>query len=819
MRNQRIPSKRLRLLGILMFFVGLGMANAQTVSGRVQDEDSTPLVGATVVIKGSSNGTTTDVDGQFQITGVSANAIIVISYTGYAAQEVQAGSNLVITLERSATLREVVVTAQKRSESVQSIPISIGVLRTEEIAQAADNGLDNLLRTVPGVEIQGLAQGAQIYVRGIGSSIDPTFADPAVALMVDGAYNGRTESVAGGVFDIERVEVLRGPQGTLYGRNASGGSINVITADPVLKNSGYVRAQLGNYSLWKIEAMGNAKLGDRAALRVAGFRQKRDGYIDDGSNNADNYGARAKLLLLPSDKLRIVAKADIYREGGAGQNTVPVDSSAGNLFFPPPFFVENFDPSQNPPFVGGPPILRFPNGWEKPDPDSPWSNNLEHPPGAIDRKSESFALQIDADLGFGTLTLLPTYTHTLNSLTSSFLFGSILPFQGPTYDTTPYGVQESENRYTSFEARLASSENENSKLSYLVGLYYLKSDSGDGELPGTSITSTGDMLETTNAFAPSTTLAGFGQLTYSLADNFRLTAGLRFSQDKVAQDYTLAINGSQGKTTKFEQNVNNFQYKVGFEFDAAEQSLLYGHVSTGFKQGGISPTFPPTPFEPEELLAVEVGSKNRLLNNKLLLNLSIFNYNYKNYQFSSFQTLPVGNQDAMATFIVIGNASSSNILGLELESEAILWDGGRLTASLTGLDAVYGKAVLPNNPFVNQGDFNLEDRQIQNAPKWTGRIAFDQGLDVGPGSITFGINTYLSTGFYVTPEQYLPGAYQDNYTRSGLSVGFVAKNKKWSIKAWMQNLENKAQTTYVFPVYRRLVTPPRTIGVNLEYNF
>ena len=802
---------------VIVFAVTI--TNAQTISGMVQDEDNAPLIGATVLVKGTNNGTTTDVDGNFRINDVPENAVLVISYTGYAPQEVNATDGMTVTLERSATLREVVVTAQKRSESVQSIPISIGVLRKEEIAQAPDNGLDNLLRNVPGVEIQGLAQGAQVYVRGIGSSIDPTFADPAVALMVDGAYNGRTESVAGGVYDVERVEVLRGPQGTLYGRNASGGSINVVTANPVLKNTGYVRAQAGNYSLWKIEAMGNAKLGKKAAVRVAGFRQQRDGYVDDGSNNADNYGARLKFLYLPSDKIKIVAKADIYREGGTGQNTVPVDSSAGNLFFPPPFFVENFDPTQDPPFVGGPPILRFPNGWEKPDPDSPWSNNREHPPGAIDRKSESFALQVDADLGFGTLTLLPTYTHNRNALTSSFLFGSILPFQGPTYDTTPYGTQESENKYTSFEARLASNEKEGSKLSYLVGLYYLNSDGGSDALETSSISSSGQMLTAANTIVPSNTLAGFGQLTYSLTDKFRLTGGVRLSQDKNGQDYTLSIDGATGEKVEFTQDVTNFQYKLGLEYDLKEQSLLYGHVSTGFKQGGISPTYPPTPFEPEELFAIELGSKNRILNNKLLINLSIFNYKYKNYQFSSFQTLPVGNQDAMADFIVIGNASSSNIFGLELETEAILWKGGRLTASITTLDAVYGDAVLPNNPFVNQGDFNLKGRQIQNAPEWTGNIGFNQGFEIGPGAITFDIHTHLSTSYYTTPEQYLPGAYQDNYTRSGLSLGFIAKKQKWSVKAWLENLENKAQTTYVFPVYRRLVTSPRTFGVNAEFNF
>ena len=463
--------------------------------------------------------------------------------------------------------------------------------------------------------------------------------------------------------------------------------------------------------------------------------------------------------------------------------------------------------------------MRFPNGWETKDPDDPWSNNPEHVPGSVDRKSESFALQLDADLGFGTLTLLPTYTHNRNTLVSSFLFGSILPFQGPTYDLTGYGEQESVNKYISIEARLASNDKPGSKVNYLIGLYYLNSDGGDGELEGTSTTSSGQQLVTTNYLLPSSTLAAFGQLSYSLSDDFRVTAGLRFSQDNTAQDYGISIDGNDTPTVSFEQSIENFQYKLGLEYDLAEQSLLYAHVSTGFKQGGISPTFPPITFEPETLTAYELGSKNRVLNNQLLVNLSVFHYSYENYQFSSFQTMQVGEQDAMADFIVIGNAGPTNITGVELETEAILWEGGHLTASMTTLDAKYGEATLPNNPFVNQGDYELEGTQIQNAPKFTADLGFDQSFSVGSGSIRAGVHTHISTGYYTTPEQYLPGAYQDDYTRTGLTLGYAAADNKWSINAWLQNLENDAQTTYVFPAYRRFITSPRTFGVNLEYNF
>ncbi len=813
MKCEKKPNKKLGIcIALFLVFFTTVHVNAQTakISGSVVDDEGQPLIGANVVVVKTKEGTVTDEKGVFNLSNAAKGVQLEVSYVGYQAVLVKAAANIKVVLH-SALLDEVFVTAQKRRENVQRIPVSVGVLTAKEISMTGNTSLSNVISNIPSVEVQGLAQGAQVYVRGVGSSIDPTFADPAVALMVDGVYNGRTESVTGGVYDLDRVEVLRGPQGTLYGRNASGGSINMITANPVFENKGYVRAQLGNYNLWKVEAMANAKLSDNMAIRVAGYKQKRDGYVDDGSYNADNYGERIKFLWNLSDKVTVLAKADFYRENGKGTNTLPVAGSAGNLTFPPPIFASNFDPTQpGPPFVGGAPIWRFPNGWQVADPGNPWSNNPEHAPGLIERKSDSYSLQIDADLGFANLTILPAYSNNYNRLVSSFLFGTL---------TGPYGDQPTTTKYTSLETRLTSKKDSESKLSYILGLYYLKSDGGNSELPGTSMSTTGQLISTTNFLQPSKTLAAFGQSTYAVSDKFRLNAGLRLSHDETAQNYQIAVDGVNSPLVSYSNNVDNFQYKFGFETDLAEKSMLYGHISTGFKQGGISPTVPPTEYKPEELTAIELGSKNRFLNDKMLLNVSIFNYKYKNYQFSSFQNRQVGTQNATADFIVIGNAGATDIKGLELESRTHVWKGGTFSAAYTYLDAKYGDAVLPNNPFVNQGEYNLGGTQIQNAPKNVFDLGFEQRFDVNAGGIYVGYNTHISSGYYTTPEQYLPGAYQDKYTKSNLSLRYARNNGKWSVSGWLQNLENKAQTTYVFPAYRRFVTSPRTFGVNIEYNF
>lgn len=725
-------------------------------------------------------------------------------------------------------LREIVITAQKRAESAQSVPLSIGVVTGEDIAKAAANHIDSALKNLASVEIQGLAQGDQLYIRGVGSSVDPGFADPSIALMVDGVYNGRTETLNSAAYDLDRVEVLRGPQGTLYGRNASGGSVNVITAAPKLQQgvSGYVRGQAGNYSLGRIEGALNVGFNDRTAVRIAAFREKRNGFIDDGSVDSNAWGVRVKLRAEANDWLTINAKADIFRARGDGQNTVPVPGSAGKLNFPPPFFFTNFNPPvaipanaatcPGSPFIGCIPNPAYPNGWVQRRAGDAWSNDTAHTPGFIQRRYDTYQMQLDADLGFATLTLLPAYSRNYNNLVSSLLFGSILP-GGVETDTinSNYTAQPASTKYTSVETRLTSKDA--GSLKYMLGLYYLRSDGG-APLSTQTITSVAGTTGTFDQqYLPGKTLAGFGQVTYSLTPAFRLTGGLRVSQDKNAQTYSVSFGTVNTGNVNFSTSQTSTQYKVGMEYDLAAQSLFYAHVATGFKQGGISSTVPPIAFRPERLTAFEIGTKNRFLDSRLQLNLAAFHYRYVNYQFQSFQTLPIGTTGETGSFPVVGNAGPTHINGGEVELDFLPWKLGHVRASLTTLNAKYGSAILPNNPFVNQGEYQLAGSQIQNAPKWSGNLGIEQGAALGGGVLTAGVTTHLSSGYYTTPEQYQPGAWQGDFTRTDASLRY--EWSKWSISAVVKNIEDKAQTSYVFPAYRRFVTDPRTFVVSAGVNF
>ncbi|MBT0670659.1 TonB-dependent receptor [Novosphingobium profundi] len=704
---------------------------------------------------------------------------------------------------------EIIVTAQKRAQTLQSTPMSISAITGDDLRSQAKNTIEDALKDVPGVEIQGIAQGAQIYIRGVGSGIDPSFADPSVALMVDGVYNGRTEAVAGAGYDIERIEVLRGPQGTLYGRNASGGAVNVITKNPELgKRELIFRGQYGNYDAYRVEGVVNLPIGDSVAVRVAGFRDRHKSYVDTGGMDANARGVRGKIYMEPTSWLRISLKGEYYLEDAYGPITVPVPGSAGNLTFPPPIFFTNFDPTitDGPPFTGGVPIQRFPNGWETADANDPWSNDAQHPPGRIRREGTTFMAQIDADLGFANLTLLPAYSKNKNYLLSSLFFGTL---------TGPYGEGYGNATYKSIEARLTS--NPGMGFDWMLGAYYLHSAGAP-----TFADQTVDTFNLSQDFEPSTTKALFGQVTYPVTDHLRLTGGLRWSEDTQGSSFQITSNDGGGYDSgviAFTNKKASMTFKAGFEYDIAARSLLYAHLSTGFKQGGLSPSVPAVPFKPENLYAYEVGVKNQFFGNTLTVNASAFYYDYKHYQLSYLSSSQLGSTDSTFTAPNVVNTGNTNIYGVELQSIYEPNRFNRVTFSGNYLHARYGEVVLPNNPFVNQGDYELKGRQMANSPTWVFTGGYTHNFDFAGGTLSVGGNVRWSDSYYVTHEQYMPGARQSSYTRSDANIRYAPPSDRWSISAFIKNIEGDAQTTYVFPLYRRYITAPRTFGVSGEMKF
>lgn len=464
---------------------------------------------------------------------------------------------------------EIMVTAQRRAESVQTTPIAISVVTGDDMLRNSITGVEEVMRDLPSVEIRKAPPGASIYIRGIATQQGGGEMDPGISFSVDGVYNPFTEASSMSFYDVERIEVLKGPQGTLYGRNAIAGAVNVITKSPRIGEfSGFVQGGVGNYGSTGLTGALNVPISDSLALRVAADYQDNNGYLNLGGDDIHVVSGRAKLLWEPTDRVSIEIRGDYG----------------------------DFDTNGNAPAI-------------YPFEDDPWTQYPTDPnvPSQTAWLAGA-AMQVDIDLGGANLTYIPAYkrkkfnsaTDSGNSFVRSYIY---------------------DEQYTQ-EVRLSSAASV--PLSWIVGAYYYKGINDTGLSFGTTIdqhvitTSYAAFGQATYSLTDSLRLTGGLRFTRDkkVEDGLNTLAGVVISE----------INDIQW-TWK------NWTWRAGAELDLGPRSMLYGSVSTGFKAGGTSLVAGPSAvFDPERLTAYEVGLKNRLFDDTLTANLSAFYYDYSNYQ-------------------------------------------------------------------------------------------------------------------------------------------------------------------------------------------
>ncbi|HEX2100457.1 MAG TPA: TonB-dependent receptor, partial [Candidatus Synoicihabitans sp.] len=497
--------------------------------------------------------------------------------------------------------------------------------------------------------------------RGVGTLQGNSFGENPIAFNFDGVYIARPTSPAGAFFDLERVEVVKGPQGTLYGRNATGGAINVLPKRPVLGEfGGDVTLEYGNYDAIKSQAALNAPLAESWALRLAGQTVDRDAYMSDGYDDEEGRAARLSLLFAPSERFSAVLVSDYFHQGGKGTGAVLMPGSAFPSFFSgyaapaPDERIGGSDPRSiaaleayaatqfAPPFCGG-----FGQFVASGCVGSPRGD------GYSDSDIYGAALTIEADLGFASLTVVPAYRTS----DVEFVF----------YVTGFHGQTIEENKQSSMEVRLAS--NGEGRLGYVLGAYYFSEDQQAENFFDQGTVSTARFqphLETESQ-------AIFGQATFGLTEAFRVVAGARYTEESREQSTPLASGGLPGPVfpplgppNQGSLDFSKTTWKGGVEWDAADDVLLYANVSTGFKAGGFFIAAPPTnTYLPEELTAYTLGAKNRFLDNRMQLNVEAFHWDYQDQQISFVGgiTTPTG----IAPGLVTVNAGQATIQGVELD--------------------------------------------------------------------------------------------------------------------------------------------------------
>jgi len=759
------------------------------------------------------------------------------------------------------TLEEIIVTAEKRVENVQKTSISITAISADDIRNEALNTLGAAMKDVAGVEVASSITGGQIYIRGIGAY----GGEPSTAVLFDEVYSGRSVAISSAMYDIGRVEVLRGPQGTLYGRNATGGIVNVVSNNPTDKLEILGNMQIGNFNLKHFDGAINIPLSEKWAARLAVLQETRDGYLSCGAADSNKLSARIKVLYNASDKFSILATFDYNWEKDHGNNTVPIPGSAGKLpMMGPPVgtpgvtmanygwkvpdengdgMADDFgDPSTwgggGPP--GGPgaaPIDRTPDGipdivqtgWIVPGGADAWTNDKWHPAGSFTSKQKIFSLKVDLDLNWAQFTLIPSYTDVYSLNVDNMLLGIA------TSATGSLGTGQGGNRqqYTA-EARLASPAD--SAFKWLVGYYGQKMPQEDVNQQDPTTYNDANW-HFVNKRDPDMTMALFGQATVPITDWFRVTGGIRYSTDSNSTDYRYGnsqvspsspfyadTNGTgvyDSGWLHYEQDVKSTTYKAGVEFDPGENSMVYAQVSTGFKQGGMNMSVPPSEYKPEELMAYEFGSKNRFMNSRMQLNLEGYYYKYTNMQAQMPARIPFGDTGTTQDVQKIFNAKEGTNKGLDIELDYLITQNDKVNAALALVDAKYGELTLPSNPdFGGTEPFPLKGRQVAMSPDWVVKLGYEHTVNLENGAaLTVGFDTKISDGYFTTAEQYLAGAWQDRYTRSNFNANYNTEDGKWVTSVWCKNLENHAQTNFIVPFYRRFVNEPRTFGATISFRY
>lgn len=758
----------------------------------------------------------------------------------------------------SKALPQVVVTATKRATSLQKTPIAVTAISSSTLDDAHVQNLLDVFNLVP--SMQGTGQGdhgiVSITLRGIGNDSAKTeYADPEVALFVDGVFAPRPEGAATMLFDLDGVEVLRGPQGTLWGRNSTVGTINMKTAKPVLKdNSGYVEGGIGSYNRLGVKGALNIPLSDTLAARVAFIHEQHDGYVSyqkptqyslaqqQAAYNAANTAGN----LPPFQPINY----NLFVLGGQKYNAQDQTAARLSFLFKPSqdfrwdLSLEQFADRGTPSMS----LMQTPRAGEK-----FWSALIDTAP-SLKRDSTSVRSRMEYDFSGMALAYVAGYTHFKGSGTYDQDFG----VNTPTSFTTGGPYQANNTVWTSYrsqshEVTLQSTQKQ--AIDWVLGLYYAAEDNGIRfDIPIMNGTQQGTVSWQGSFIQPKETVdskAVFGQATWNASEALHLTGGLRYTHDDRknigGRGWTWAgnpaapqiplnpsIDPSDPANGYQAGNINDAHYTgskttwlARATYDLSKNAMAYASVSTGYKSGGTGDNG--RPYGPESLTNYEVGYKTSLLDGRMTLNVSAYHMKFKDFQFSA-PVMVNGNRE-----FAYSNAEGAKVSGLEVESSVLITNDDKLSVSASYTKTKLGALVAASNDYALPPCFdatlggnclNVTGNTLPHAPKFALQVMYEHTFPLSNGdSVAPRISYHYQTANWLSVFNFGDGDRQKAYSTADISVRYTSK-KNWYVDAFVRNVsDEKIKTsagsagTYPNAIWTAQYAPPRTIGVNAGYNF
>lgn len=752
-------------------------------------------------------------------------------------------------------LQEVVVTAQKRATRVQDTPATIAAVSGEALKDRHVQTLQDLQPLVPGVQIGKEQSGVDVSIRGISNGTAQNLGgNPSVAFHQDGVY---TTSPNGLFFDISRLEVAYGPQGTLYGRNATGGAINVITNAPVHVWEGGVNYTQGNYNSQVVESVVNVPIGRDYALRAATYWEGRDGYNINTSNNQSRPGsddarrdaARLQFLADFTPDLSLTLRGGASHIGGIGGGEAPSVST------------QVYGCTPNPCAPAQASVLQLTQQQIQANEQNPraFPTYLD----GLTRVTEEYgsaSLQWRNLWGGATLDSITgvDWVDAAGSKSAQYL-----QFAGERAS-----INQAYNRQTSQEIRLASPTNQ--RWDWLLGLYYYESSaSADIDIAIHDLVNPFSDIRERVPKEREHSQAIFGQFGYKPFSSLHLTLGLRQNWDrKYIEDEGITTIGNGALpplptlpgvvvpvpglppgilppgtlppavglpvpqeiyTDHLSAAFPHFDWKAGAEWKLSRNNMLYGFVATGYKAGGINKTNVPAPqytyYRDESILASEVGSKNAFFHKHLQANLQLFDYDYRDFQVISEAA---GSSGAGGLNTFIDNAAKMSLRGGDVDMLARV-GGVKVHVGAEYLAASFGAGTMLYDPDTGKLA-DVSGLRPKSAPQWSGNLGVEYTFDMDTwGAITAKADNYFvatKNNLSYSPVVDANGTRQDQqgaYSRTDISLTFRDAHENYSLGAFVNNLSNqnvRVGYSAIDAGFARFnYASPRIYGVRLEAHF
>jgi iron complex outermembrane receptor protein len=729
-----------------------------------------------------------------RVLPVGASLMLVASGPVWAQSVAAEGSD-------AQTLNEIVVTAQRRAENLKEVPLSVTV------ATAADLDANNftdpaqlpyLVPTLQVTSYQGSPGATNFSVRGVGTQSFSNLVEPSVATVIDGVVMGRPEMGVMSFSDLERVEVLSGPQGMLFGKNASAGLVNIVTVRPQLNETDFqVHSSFGelsngvdNPTQFIARATANLPIGTTAAARITGFYSDtqpfiRDVFADIGDYGEKQAGIRAKFLFEPTDDLSLYFSADWTESTGVGTGAFTARAAGPTSGLLP------FDQALG--IVPGPTNVEV---------GSNASTTLHYGVGGA---------QLEADYKFdGGLSLTNILAYRQYNSPAQIDFDltqvNILDYAANVYHLTQI----------TDELRLAS--NGSGPLTWQAGLYFYNgvSDRTDtdrgllnlgppppGDITWLGLDSRSDLL--TQSYA------AYGQGTYKFTDQYRLTVGARVTNDELhdlagngAPLYPISVSGTPGPVSYDERiNHTNVSWRTSFQDDFTRDLMGYATIASGYKGPGFNLAWAghpgAAPVGPETSMDYEIGIKSTFFQT-LTLNASLYYEEFKDFQTQSY--LP-GPTPGSGTDIV-QNAGRLSAKGIEAQAQWNATGNLKFSAGFNYNEAVYAEFPLaPCYPGQTAaqgcaaGFVNASGNNLTNAPRWTGTLAgdFHQPINADLTALVHA-DVYSLSAVNFSPNLD-PSTAQSGYTLFNASVGLGGAHERWKASLFCRNCFDRRFVTFI----------------------